>query len=61
MSTSAAQIPQLQTIHISDVCKSYGDYPVLKNIDAEVARGGGGHLRAFRLGKIHTDPDDQPA
>jgi ABC-type multidrug transport system fused ATPase/permease subunit len=39
MSTSAAQAQQLQTIHLSNVCKSYGDYPVLKNIDAEVARG----------------------
>ncbi len=39
MSTSVAQAQPLQTIHLSDVCKSYGDYPVLKNIDAEVARG----------------------
>lgn len=28
-----------QTILISNVCKSYGDYNVLKNVDAEVARG----------------------
>ncbi|MGG2478991.1 ATP-binding cassette domain-containing protein, partial [Rhizobium sp. BR5] len=28
-----------QTIRISNVCKSYGDYEVLKNVDAEVARG----------------------
>lgn len=28
-----------QTIQLSQVCKSYGDYPVLKNIDAQVARG----------------------
>ncbi|GAK73375.1 amino acid ABC transporter ATP-binding protein [Agrobacterium rubi] len=28
-----------QTIRISNVCKSYGDYQVLKNVDAEVARG----------------------
>jgi len=27
-----------QTIRISNVCKSYGDYEVLKNVDAEVAR-----------------------
>ncbi len=39
MNTSAAEIQPLQTIRLSDVCKSYGDYPVLKNIDAEVARG----------------------
>ena len=26
-----------QTIRISNVCKSYGDYEVLKNVDAEVA------------------------
>lgn len=28
-----------QTIRISNVCKSYGDYQVLKNVDAEVTRG----------------------
>ncbi|MGL4092774.1 amino acid ABC transporter ATP-binding protein [Hyphomicrobiales bacterium] len=28
-----------KTIRISNVCKSYGDYEVLKNVDAEVARG----------------------
>ncbi|MCZ4431225.1 amino acid ABC transporter ATP-binding protein [Agrobacterium sp. SOY23] len=38
MTTTASSTPQ-QTIRISNVCKSYGDYQVLKNIDAEVARG----------------------
>lgn len=38
MTTTASVTPQ-QTIRISNVCKSYGDYQVLKNIDAEVARG----------------------
>lgn len=38
MITSASS-PQQQTIRLSNVCKSYGNYPVLKNIDAEVARG----------------------
>ncbi|CUX39382.1 putative amino acid transport protein, ATP-binding protein [Agrobacterium fabrum str. J-07] len=38
MTTTASATPQ-QTIRISNVCKSYGDYQVLKNIDAEVARG----------------------
>ncbi|NYJ10304.1 polar amino acid transport system ATP-binding protein [Rhizobium leguminosarum] len=28
-----------QMIRLSQVCKSYGDYPVLKDIDAEVTRG----------------------
>ncbi|MCX8997288.1 amino acid ABC transporter ATP-binding protein [Rhizobiaceae bacterium BDR2-2] len=28
-----------QAIRLSNVCKSYGDYPVLKGIDASVARG----------------------
>ncbi|NTJ44559.1 amino acid ABC transporter ATP-binding protein [Agrobacterium larrymoorei] len=37
MTTSAS--PTQQTIRISNVCKSYGDYQVLKNVDAEVARG----------------------
>lgn len=37
MTTTAS--PAQQTIRISAVCKSYGDYQVLKNIDAEVARG----------------------
>ncbi|MEZ2128639.1 MULTISPECIES: amino acid ABC transporter ATP-binding protein [unclassified Sinorhizobium] len=38
MTTSASSREQ-QTIRLSNVCKSYGHYPVLKNIDAEVARG----------------------
>ncbi|MCA1494342.1 amino acid ABC transporter ATP-binding protein [Ensifer sp. NBAIM29] len=38
MITSASS-PQQQTIRLSSVCKSYGNYPVLKSIDAEVARG----------------------
>ncbi|MBB4330831.1 polar amino acid transport system ATP-binding protein [Rhizobium leguminosarum] len=36
MSVSAQE---LQTIRLSQVCKSYGDYPVLKDIDAQVTRG----------------------
>ncbi|MCJ9670733.1 MULTISPECIES: amino acid ABC transporter ATP-binding protein [unclassified Neorhizobium] len=28
-----------QAIRLSDVCKSYGDYPVLRHINAEVGRG----------------------
>jgi polar amino acid transport system ATP-binding protein len=39
MSTSASMPQQLQAIRLSNVCKNYGTYPVLKNIDAEVARG----------------------
>ncbi|MBD8688753.1 amino acid ABC transporter ATP-binding protein [Rhizobium skierniewicense] len=38
MTTRASSTPQ-QTILISKVCKSYGDFQVLKNIDAEVTRG----------------------
>ncbi|PTV76761.1 amino acid ABC transporter ATP-binding protein [Agrobacterium pusense] len=37
MTTSASSTQQ--TICIANVCKSYGDYQVLKNIDADVARG----------------------
>jgi len=37
MTTSASSTQQ--TIRIASVCKSYGDYQVLKNIDADVARG----------------------
>lgn len=39
MTMSASSPQQTQAIRISNVHKSYGDYPVLKNIDAEVARG----------------------
>ncbi|TVZ73800.1 LOW QUALITY PROTEIN: amino acid ABC transporter ATP-binding protein, PAAT family (TC 3.A.1.3.-) [Rhizobium mongolense USDA 1844] len=39
MSTSIPSTQELQTIRLSNVCKSYGDYPVLKDIDAEVAQG----------------------
>ncbi|WP_311273413.1 MULTISPECIES: amino acid ABC transporter ATP-binding protein [unclassified Rhizobium] len=38
MTTTAASTPQ-QTILISKVSKSYGDFQVLKNIHAEVTRG----------------------
>nr|WP_299495993.1 amino acid ABC transporter ATP-binding protein [uncultured Rhizobium sp.] len=37
LSDTSAQQPQ--AIRIANVYKSYGDHPVLKNIDAEVARG----------------------
>ncbi|WP_159947570.1 amino acid ABC transporter ATP-binding protein [Rhizobium sp. 18065] len=37
LSDTSPQLPQ--AIRISNVNKSYGDHPVLKNIDAEVARG----------------------
>jgi len=37
MTTSASSTQQ--TIRIANVCKSYGDYQVLKSIDADVARG----------------------
>ncbi|NKN35199.1 amino acid ABC transporter ATP-binding protein [Agrobacterium sp. a22-2] len=39
MTLSAPPSQDLQAIRLSNVYKSYGDYPVLKNIDAEVARG----------------------
>ncbi|WP_160012373.1 amino acid ABC transporter ATP-binding protein [Rhizobium sp. 18055] len=39
MNTSVPEQLDTQAIRISDVCKSYGDFPVLKNINAEVARG----------------------
>lgn len=39
MSTSVSEPHAAPAIRISDVCKSYGDYPVLKNINADVARG----------------------
>ncbi|NKL00946.1 ATP-binding cassette domain-containing protein [Rhizobium leguminosarum bv. viciae] len=37
--TMSVSAPELQTIRLSQVCKSYGDYPVLKDIDAQVSRG----------------------
>ncbi|TKT78369.1 amino acid ABC transporter ATP-binding protein [Aquamicrobium sp. LC103] len=38
--TASVSLPQeLQTVRLSQVCKSYGDYQALKDIDAEVARG----------------------
>ncbi|OHV80508.1 amino acid ABC transporter ATP-binding protein [Rhizobium sp. LCM 4573] len=38
--TASVPTPQdVQTIQLSQVCKSYGNYQVLKNIDAHVARG----------------------
>src|SRR5688572_28349216 len=37
--TTSASSPQQQAIRISNVCKSYGNYPVLKGIEAEVIRG----------------------
>ncbi|MGR9250638.1 amino acid ABC transporter ATP-binding protein [Rhizobium leguminosarum] len=37
--TMSVSARELQTIRLSQVCKSYGDYPVLKDIDAEVTRG----------------------
>ncbi|MBY5542075.1 amino acid ABC transporter ATP-binding protein [Rhizobium leguminosarum] len=37
--TTPVSAQELQTIRLSQVCKSYGDYPVLKDIDAQVTRG----------------------
>ncbi|MBY5568552.1 amino acid ABC transporter ATP-binding protein [Rhizobium leguminosarum] len=37
--TMSVSAQELQTIRLSQVCKSYGDYPVLKDIDAQVSRG----------------------
>ncbi|MGO8496213.1 amino acid ABC transporter ATP-binding protein [Rhizobium ruizarguesonis] len=37
--TMSVSAQALQTIRLSQVCKSYGDYPVLKDIDAQVTRG----------------------
>ncbi|MGO8646463.1 ATP-binding cassette domain-containing protein, partial [Rhizobium ruizarguesonis] len=37
--TISVSAQALQTIRLSQVCKSYGDYPVLKDIDAQVSRG----------------------
>ncbi|MBY3132792.1 amino acid ABC transporter ATP-binding protein [Rhizobium laguerreae] len=37
--TLSVSAQELQTIRLSQVCKSYGDYPVLKDIDAQVSRG----------------------
>ncbi|MBY5455711.1 amino acid ABC transporter ATP-binding protein [Rhizobium leguminosarum] len=37
--TMSVSAQELQTIRLSHVCKSYGDYPVLKDIDAQVTRG----------------------
>ncbi|MBY5334889.1 amino acid ABC transporter ATP-binding protein [Rhizobium leguminosarum] len=37
--TMSVSAQELQTIRLSQVCKSYGDYPVLKDIDAQVTRG----------------------
>ncbi|MBY5556223.1 amino acid ABC transporter ATP-binding protein [Rhizobium leguminosarum] len=37
--TMSVPAQELQTIRLSQVCKSYGDYPVLKDIDAQVSRG----------------------
>ncbi|MBY3170570.1 amino acid ABC transporter ATP-binding protein [Rhizobium laguerreae] len=37
--TTSVSAQELQTIRLSQVCKSYGDYPVLKDIDAQVTRG----------------------
>lgn len=39
MSTSVSEPQATQAIRIADVCKNYGDYQVLKNINAEIARG----------------------
>ncbi|MFA1624109.1 amino acid ABC transporter ATP-binding protein [Rhizobium mongolense] len=39
MSTSIPSTQELQTIRLSNVYKSYGDFPVLKDIDAEVSQG----------------------
>ncbi|MDK1377604.1 MULTISPECIES: amino acid ABC transporter ATP-binding protein [unclassified Sinorhizobium] len=39
MSTSANEPRDPQAIRISNVCKSYGQYKVLKDISAEVSRG----------------------
>lgn len=37
--TMSVSTQESQMIRLSQVCKSYGDYPVLKDIDAEVTRG----------------------
>ncbi|MBY5746320.1 amino acid ABC transporter ATP-binding protein [Rhizobium leguminosarum] len=37
--TMSVPAQELQTIRLSQVCKSYGDYSVLKDIDAQVSRG----------------------
>ncbi|MCV9947095.1 MULTISPECIES: amino acid ABC transporter ATP-binding protein [unclassified Rhizobium] len=37
--TMSVSAQELQTIRLSQVCKSYGDYAVLKDIDAQVTRG----------------------
>ncbi|NKK79084.1 amino acid ABC transporter ATP-binding protein [Rhizobium leguminosarum] len=37
--TMSVPAQELLTIRLSQVCKSYGDYPVLKDIDAQVSRG----------------------
>ncbi|MBY5356029.1 amino acid ABC transporter ATP-binding protein [Rhizobium leguminosarum] len=37
--TMSDSAQELQTIRLSQVCKSYGDYPVLKDVDAQVSRG----------------------
>ncbi|MBY5787358.1 amino acid ABC transporter ATP-binding protein [Rhizobium leguminosarum] len=37
--TMSVPAQELQTIRLSQVCKNYGDYPVLKDIDAQVSRG----------------------
>ncbi|MBY5564346.1 amino acid ABC transporter ATP-binding protein [Rhizobium leguminosarum] len=37
--TMSVPAQELQTIRLSQVCKSYGDYPVLKDIDAQVSHG----------------------
>ncbi|MBY3367148.1 amino acid ABC transporter ATP-binding protein [Rhizobium laguerreae] len=37
--TMSVPAQELQTIRLSRVCKSYGDYPVLKDIDAQVSHG----------------------
>ncbi len=39
MSTSVSEPQAAAAIRIADVCKNYGDYQVLKNINAEVERG----------------------
>lgn len=39
MTASSPSQQELQTIRLSQVCKNYGDYQVLKEIDAQVARG----------------------
>ncbi len=39
MTASSSTAQGAQTIQLSNVCKTYGDYQVLKNIDAYVTRG----------------------